>query len=435
MPWMETRVSDQRMKFIAQHELEDESMAALCRAYGIARKTGYKWLARWLADGPMGLTDRSRAPHHHPNQVPAWQVEAILAMRDRYGWGPRKLRVLLAREHPQGHWPAISTLQQILTDHARVVPRRPRHRVPPHSRPLAHANASNAVWCCDFKGWFRTADGSRCDPLTLTDAFSRYLLGCQGLGATGYEHVRPVFERTFRQFGLPVAIRSDNGSPFASRAVAGLSRLSLWWLKLGIVHERIQPGQPQQNGRHERMHLSLKQATASPPAGTLRAQQQRFDAWGAEFNEVRPHEALGMATPASVYEPSGRAYPSREPELTYPDGWSVRRVQKRGEFYWGGAVELSEVLAGEPIGLEPLDGRYWRTYAGPLWLGVFDSHLRRMLSPSQLRRRQDLAPPATSSPALAMGQANPPRDPQDPPSAALQDDPAEHENVLPMCPV
>jgi transposase InsO family protein len=409
MPWKETRVSEQRMMFITEYEFEEESMAELCRKYGISRKTGYKWFARWRDEGTRGLSDHSRAPLHHPNKVLAWQVEAILAARDRWGWGPKKLRVLLSRERSGIVWPAISTIEQILKDHARVIPRKKRRRVPPQTQPLAHCDGPNAVWCCDFKGHFATADGQRCYPLTITDGFSRYLLRCQGLAQSDYVAVRPIFEWAFREYGLPRAIRSDNGPPFASRAVAGLSRLSLWWIKLGIEPERIEPGKPQQNGRHERMHLTLKQQTASPPASTARKQQQRFDEFRREYNGIRPHEALGMQTPESVYEASPQPYPRREPEVSYPAGWAVRKVQGRGEFYWRGEVPLSEVLRGETIGLEPVDGRYWRTYFGPVWLGVFDDHTRRMLTRAQLRRQPQLLP----------------RDQQDRPSAALQDDPAE----------
>jgi transposase InsO family protein len=409
MPWKETRVSDERMKFVVEYEFEEESMAQLCRKYDISRKTGYKWLARWEADGLVGLADHSRAPLHHPNKVAVGQVSAIVAARDRWGWGPKKLRALLARERPELVWPAISTIEQILKDHARVIPRKKRRRVPPQTQPLAHCVGPNSVWCCDFKGHFATADGQRCYPLTITDGFSRYLLRCHGLDQTDFGAVRPIFEWAFREYGLPQAIRSDNGAPFASRAIGGLSRLSVWWIKLGIEPERIEPGKPQQNGRHERMHLTLKQQTASPPGSTARMQQQRFDKFREEYNQVRPHEALGMKTPASIYQASSRAYPASEPEVQYPDGWVTRKVQKRGEFYWRAAVLLSEVLSGEMIGLEPVDGRFWRAYFGPKWLGVFDGHHRRMLAAPEVRRRPELLP----------------RDPQDRPSAALQGDPAE----------
>jgi len=408
MPWMETRVSDHRMRFIVEYGCQDESMAQLCRQYGISRKTGYKWLRRWQADGPGGLEDHSRAPQHHPRRVSVEHVAKILELRDRYGWGPKKLLALLKGQGPQIQWPAISTMEQILKDCGRIIPRKTRRRVPPQSQPLAHATGSNTVWAVDFKGHFLTGDGQRCHPLTISDAYSRYLLRCQGLQQTGYEAVRPIFELAFREYGLPAAIRSDNGSPFASRAVAGLSRLSLWWIKLGITPDRIEPGHPEQNGRHERMHLTLQQSTASPPAGTFRKQQARFDGFREEFNGIRPHEALGMRTPGSCYVASMRPYPAREPEMVYEADWTVRRVQKRGEFYWRSRpVVLSEVLAGEPVGLQPCDGRYWRAYYGPAWLGVFDGHQGRMLSAAEVRRHADLAPVV---PAVR-------------PSAALQDEP------------
>lgn len=412
MPWKETRVQDQRVRFVVAQEAGEESMARLCRQFGISRKTGYKWLERWRAEGAAGLADRSRAPGNHPNAVAVARVEAILAARDRWGWGPKKLRVVLAREHPEIVWPALSTIQQILRDHGRVHDRKKRRRVPVQAEPLAHCDGPNSVWCCDFKGHF--AVGSRrCHPLTITDGFSRYLLRCQSLARTDGEAVRPIFVNAFGEFGLPQAIRSDNGTPFASRAVAGLSRLSIWWIKLGIRPERIQPGQPQQNGRHERMHLTLKQETASPPATTFRRQQQRFETWRATFNNVRPHEALDMQTPASQYTRSPRKYPARIDPPEYPDGWPRRKVQVHGDVSWKHtSVFVSEVLRGETIGLEPIDDRYWRAYFGPVWLGVLDGHHRQMLPPAQLRRRRDLHPPQPADATQAR------------PSAALQDGPA-----------
>jgi putative transposase len=418
MPWKETRVSDHRMEFIVEYRDEEESMAELCRKFEISRKTGYKWLGRWRTEGPRGLEDRSRAPKTHPNQVRPDRVERILQLRDRYRWGPKKILALLEREGSGIDWPAISTIEDILRDHGRVVPRKKRRRVPPQTRPLAHAVGPNAVWCVDFKGEFLTGDGAWCYPLTISDACTRYLLRCQGLKQTGHDQVRPILQWAFRQYGLPQAIRSDNGPPFASRAVAGLSRLSVWWIKLGIAPDRIQPGHPEQNGRHERMHLTLQLETASPPARTFRKQQWRFHAFREQFNHVRPHEALNMDTPASRYVPSPRAYPARDPEIAYPGEWTVRRVQKRGEFYWRGeAVPLSEVLAGEPVGLEPVDGRYWRVYFGPVWLRAFDGYRGEVLTPGQARRRPDLIPPPR--------QPSPPRDAEDRPSATLQDDPPQ----------
>lgn len=418
MPWTETCALDERTRFVVEYDLDELAMAELCRKYGISRKTGYKWVARADEDGLTSLSDRSRAPQVHPNQLPAALEAAILAARRRHPtWGPRKLRELLKGP---GRLPAASTIGDVLHRHGLTVPRKRRRRVPPQEQPFASVDGPNAVWCADFKGWFRTGDGQRCDPLTLSDAFSRYLLRCQAVAATDGRSVRPIFEAAFRQYGLPMAIRTDNGAPFASRAVAGLSALSVWWIKLGIGIERIEPGKPQQNGRHERMHRTLKQETAQPPAATVRAQQRRFDTFREEFNELRPHEALGMRTPASAYSCSPRAYPSREPEVAYPGSWDERKVQHKGAFYWKGQeIFLSEVLIGEVVGLEPLDDRHHRVWFGPMPLGVLDTHVRHMLTVPQQRRR-DLALPARPQGTL--------------PVAALQEAfPAE--KVLPMSPV
>jgi transposase InsO family protein len=382
MPWKETCAVDERMRFVVECEVAEETMAALCREYGISRRSGYKWLGRFLAEGGLGLEDRSRAPKGHRNQVLPEVEAAILSARSVHPtWGPKKLRVLLERERPGRQWPARSTMAEILKRHGLVVARRRRRRTPVWEAPFAACAGPNAVWCVDFKGWFRTGDGSRCDPLTLSDAYSRYLLRCQAMAKADGASVRPLVEAAFREYGLPGAIRSDNGVPFASRGIGGLSPLSVWWIKLGIVPERIDPGQPQQNGRHERMHLTLKAETASPPAANARRQQERFEAFRREFNEVRPHEALGMRTPASCYAASPRAYPSRLGDPEYPGGWSRRRVCDRGEFRWKvSKVFLGRSLDGELVGMEPLGGRYWRVWFSRTALGVLDEGRQRLLS-------------------------------------------------------
>ena len=416
MPWTETRAMDERMRFVVEYDLDELSMAALCARYGVSRKTGYKWLARAGELGLSQLGDRSRAPRHHPNQVCDDVEQAVVAMRGAHPtWGPKKLRRRLEDADAQASWPARSTIAELLRRKGLVVPRKPRRRATPSTQPLAHADASNAVWCIDFKGWFRTGDGRRCDPLTISDAFSRYLIRCQAVEDTSGPGIRPLLEAAFREYGLPWAIRSDNGSPFASRAVGGLSRLSVWWIKLGIVHERIEPGKPQQNGRHERMHLTLKRETACPPAGTGRAQQRRFDAFLKEYNEDRPHEALGLATPASRYAPSPRPYPAREPEVTYPADWLTRMVRVRGEVKFKGPFFLSAALIGEPVGLEPIDGRHWRVHFGPVALGIFDEHRHRLLAPRELKHAGLTVAPA-----------------RNPPVAALQEACGPGEEVLPM---
>lgn len=419
MPWTETRAMDERMRFVVEHDLDDLSMTALCARYNISRKTGYKWLARMQEAAAVGFGDRSRAPHRHPNQVPPLIEQGVVAMRELHPtWGAKKMLRRLQEDYPQTPWPARSTIAEVLRRKGLVWPRKVRRRVPPQEQPFARCDGPNALWCTDFKGWFRTGDGERCDPLTISDAFSRYLIRCQAVDDTSGPGVRPLFEAAFREYGVPRAIRSDNGAPFASCAIAGLSRLSVWWIKLGILHERIEPGQPQQNGRHERMHLTLQQETASPPAASVRAQQRRFDAFRKEFNEQRPHEALDLDTPASRYEPSNRPYPAREPEVTYPAEWACRRVRVRGEVkFKGPPFFLSEALIGEPVGFEPIDDRYWRAHFGPVVLGIFDEHLRRMLKPVEIKR-QGLAvrPPAGK-----------------PPSAALQEASQQTQGVLPMC--
>ena len=251
----------------------------------------------------------------------------------------------------------------------------------PYHHPFAAATEPNRVWCADFKGWFRTQDGERIDPLTLSDAHSRYLLRCQAVEKTDTEGVGAIFEAAFREYGMPEAIRSDNGAPFASRAIGGLSRLAVEWMKLGITPERIRAGHPEENGRHERMHRTLKQETASPPAANRRAQQRSFDHFRREYNQERPHEALKMQTPASVYEPSPRAYPERVPQPEYDQGWEVRCVYPHGQFFWKGShVFLSKALAGERIGLEPLDERYWCVYLAAFPIAAFDSQQRVTLS-------------------------------------------------------
>jgi len=287
-------------------------------------------------------------------------------------WGPRKLHQILERDQPGRRWPATSTIGEIVKRAGLVVERKKRRRTEAYTQPLAHANESNRVWCADFKGWFRSGDGTRIDPLTITDAWSRYLLRSQAVEKTNTERVRAIFEAAFREHGLPEAIRTDNGAPFASSAVGGLSRLAVWWIKLGIVAERIEAGHPEQNGRHERMHRTLKLELR--PAEDWRGQQRELDRFRQEYNQVRPHEALGMQTPASVYEPSPRAYPSRLPEIEYPDAMLVRTVRSHGHFRWNKHdVFLSEVLWGERIGLETDDDEIFTVYFAHLPLALLDA--------------------------------------------------------------
>ena len=374
MPWQETCPVEERLRFVHEFHRLDLPMAQLCRDFGISRKTGYKWLARFEERGRGGLDDRSHAADAHPNATTPKAVEFILSLRRKFPhWGPKKLRRVLTMKAPAEPCPAASTIGEILRRHGLSKPQRRVKRTPLWTSPLTHATEPNSLWCIDFKGWFRTRNGVRCDPLTMSDAFSRYVLCSDVVRQPDERHVRPRMEAVFREYGLPLAIRSDNGPPFASRAAGGLSRLSAWWVRLGIRPERIEPGRPEQNGRHERMHRTLKAETASPPAANHPAQQRAFDRFRETFNEERPHEALGQQTPASVYRPSPRSYPECLPELVYPNNHELRRVRTDGTIQWTGEnVYVSEVLVGETVGLEPLDDRYWRLHFGPVCLGYVD---------------------------------------------------------------
>ena len=379
MPWKETCLMDERLMFIAECLKGELPMTALCERHGISRKTGYKWLARYREDPEEGLCERSRAPHRPAHGMDAALAEAIIALRKRRPhWGPRKLHAKLMREAPEQVWPAPSTMGELLKREGLVVARRRRMRAVPVSQPFSAVEAANDVWCADFKGWFRTADGQRCDPLTISDAYSRYLLVCRIVEPT-IEEVRPCFERAFREFGLPHALRTDNGVPFASTGAGGLTRLSVEWVKLGIRLERIEPAAPQQNGRHERMHRTLKAETSRPPAANARAQQRRFDRFRLDYNRERPHEALDQEPPAAHYDKSPRPYPARIVEPWYDADHAVRRVRTSGEIKWGGElVFISESLIGEPVGIAETDQGDWIVRFAAIDLGIIDRTTKRL---------------------------------------------------------
>jgi putative transposase len=332
--------------------------------------------------GWPGLADRSRAPHASPHQVSAEVIGHIVAARQRWNWGPRKLRVKLVEAHPDILWPVESTIGEVLKWAGLTRRRKLRVRTPPYAQPFAAVEAANQTWCADFKGWFRTADGTRCDPLTITDAHSRYLLQCHITPKTDTIHVAALFDVAFRENGLPLVIHTDNGVPFASRAPGGLSRVSMRWVKLGIVPERSRPASPQDNGRHERMHSTLRQATLKPPERNARLQQ--------EYNHERPHEALGDRTPASCYTPSCRQMPRRVPELEYGDDVIVRRISQQGSLKMGGERSfVSEIFAHEWLGLRALDERYFQVLYGPMTIGYLDTfqHLFHRALSVAIRRR------------------------------------------------
>ena len=375
----------ERNKMIALYETGKYTKTELAKESGVSRKTVHKWLARYEAEGLRGLDNLSRAPHVQPRSTPEAVIRALLEAKQAHPtWGPAKL-LPGAEEDPEvvKNWPALSTRGRILGRYGLVSRRKYRRRAQPWFQPFLGADHPNVVWCVDFKGWVRTGDGTRCDPLTITDAYSRMLLCCEIVAKPDYAHVRPVFERVFRKFGVPTAIRSDNGSPFASVGAGGLSRLSAEWVKLGIMPERINPGHPEQNGRHERMHRTLKAETMKPPAATAQAQQARFDAFRKVYNHVRPHQALGQVTPASLYSLSPRIYPEKVGDIQYPPLTEVRRVRSNGQIKWQGKrVFVSEALIGELVGItEYRDG--WLVSFGPIPLGILHPN-SSSLSPSPL---------------------------------------------------
>jgi putative transposase len=378
MPWKEICVMDERTMLISEYLSQECSLSEMARRRGISRKTAYKWIERYKQLGPAGLKDLPRAAHHHPNAISLQMEEAILDWKERRPlWGAPKIHSKL-----KGlvGCPAESTVSNVLKRHGWIGKVRRRCRATPTLGPLAVATGPNEVWCADFKGWFRMGNGQRCDPLTISDAYSRFLLCCRGLaGAAGLREVRPWFEATFGEYGLPQVIRTDNGPPFASTGLGGLSVLSVWWMRLGIHVERIAPGHPEQNGRHERMHRTLKEATTRPVASNLPTQQAAFDAFRQEYNHDRPHEALGQQPPASVYAPSPRAYPPRLLSPQYGADWIVRSVRSNGQIRWQGRkLFVSEALIGQRVGLEPVADGVWVLHFMSAELGVLDVRYHRV---------------------------------------------------------
>lgn len=379
MPWSETSPMDQRMQFIADYLRETLTITELCDLYGVSRKTGYKWIDRYLRQGPTGLAERSRQPRVSPNATPDAIVQAFLSVRRRPpSWGAKKLLTIVHKRHPRWALPGRSTVCDILLRHGMAPRKKNRRRIGHPGKPTSQIVAPNDCWSADFKGHFRLGNGQYCYPLTVTDGFSRYLLGCQALTTTAVADAKPVFTRLFKEFGLPKRIRTDNGVPFATNTLARLSSLSAWWVRLGVLPELIEPGKPQQNGRHERMHRTLKAEATRPAAGSFPAQQRKFNCFREEFNEERPHEALDQQTPISVYRSSPREMPTRLPPIEYPDRFEVRYVSANGGIRWhNGWLNVSIVCAGEYVGLEEIDDGVWNVYFGPLRLGrLHERHMR-----------------------------------------------------------
>jgi transposase InsO family protein len=384
MGWTETCAVEERMRFVVAVRKHEESFAAVCRQFGVSRRVGYKWLARFEEEGAAGLLNRSRVPLHQPQRIADGIAERCLEVRRSHPtWGPLKVRAFLARKSNRTAWPAASTIGELFDREGLTVKRKLRRRSPPSSVPFAGCEAANDTWCIDFKGWFLTGDGKRCEPLTITDAHSRYLLRCQALARTDTDHVWPVLDAAFREFGLPYYLRSDNGSPFASRGAGGLSRLSVKLIKAGVTPERIAPGKPQQNGRHERMHLTLLQEVASPPARNMREQHERLRSFQHLYNEERPHQALDHATPSDRYQPSARRFDGVLRKPDYDDDHDVRSVRRNGDIKWqGSTIYISEALVGEPVGLAE-DENGWTVSYGPILLGTIGHRGDRLRKPKR----------------------------------------------------
>jgi transposase InsO family protein len=379
MPWKESRIVDQRLQFLSSYQKEEMSVSELCREFGVSRPTGYRWINRYKESGPEGLLNLSSKPHGCSHAIPETIENAILALRGKYpSWGARKLKARLEQLDSSVEWPVASTFGNILQRAGLTSPKRKKRRTTPYSEPFSEVTAPNQLWCMDFKGYFATGDGSRCDPFTITDAHSRYLIRCQIVSRMDLSQVRAVCEAAMREYGMPSRIRTDNGAPFAGTGLLGLSKLSLGWMKMGIIHERIQPGRPQQNGRHERMHRTLKDETTRPAALTLRLQQKKFDRFRQVFNYERPHEGLNNATPGSVYQPSSVLLPRNLIEFVYPNGLLLRRVNNSGDISWHkGRVFVSEVFRFETLGFEQVDEDFYKVYFRDVEIGEFDAEALR----------------------------------------------------------
>lgn len=375
MPWKEVKPMDEKILFIADHLRGGRTFVELCRSYGISRKIGYKWVGRYREGGIEALNDRLRRPNRSPQAIPYSVCKEIIAIRTRGRMkpGPKKIQTLLRSQHPEWGIPSKTTIYNIIRREGLVPKRKLRRHVPDSVKPFGPVQGPNDLWSADFKGQFLTGDGAWCFPLTIMDHASRYLLDCRALPGTRTQAAQAAFERAFKEYGLPLRIRTDNGVPFASHSIRGISHLSRWWIRLGIMPERIEKGKPQQNGNHERMHRTLKAAALQPPARTSTRQQEVFDEVRMEYNEERPHEALDQKTPASRYRPSPRRMPDNLPELEYPGHCRVVKVSSHGVLYcFGRFIYVGHVLTGERVGLEETNDGGWSAYFGPILLGHID---------------------------------------------------------------
>lgn len=377
MAWREVKVEDQRLKFINAYLEGNYSVAELCRYFDISRKTAYKWLSRYQQDGMEGLHNRSKAPLYQAAATHPDLVKKILSIRFRFPtWGPKKVRGFLVNHNPSVVWPSTTTIGNLFDKHGLAEPRKLRKRLAERTDPFTDCNQSNDIWCFDFKGWSLTQDLYKCDPFTITDEHSRYLLCCSKLIENDAEHVWAVFDRLFRDYGRPLKVRSDNGPPFATTGAGRLSSLSVKLIKAGVLPEWIDPGQPQQNGRHERMHLTLKKEGMNSSELTLEEQKIKLAEFVEYYNFVRPHEALGQKCPGSVYQPSSRLWNGRLESPEYSEDYKVGKVRSCGKMSWGcREIYIGRVLANEPIGIKLNELGQNIAYYGPIKLGILTDQL------------------------------------------------------------
>ena len=382
MSWMETEPMNEKLKFIAAYLNNDfHTFESLCERFNISTKTGYKFVNRFEAEGIDGLKERSRAPHNNGNKMPAFIEQNILNVKSRYPyWGSKKVVSYLKQKNSEIAWPARSTIDDLFKRHDLVIPRKRKKQVAPYTEPFALCEKPNDIWSMDYKGQFKLGNKQYCYPLTITDNYSRYILAIKGSKRISRDTTKHVLDELFSEFGLPYAIRSDNGVPFAGTGLGGLSQLSIWLIKLGVIPERIRKGQPQENGRHERMHFTLKQETAAPPQYNLSQQQRQFDQFKKIFNEERPHEGINFERPAWLYTPSDRAYSRRFAPIEYDTNLcTTRMIRTNGTIKWKGSeIFISELLTGENIALKPYDEHEWIIYFSFFPLGIFNEKVQKV---------------------------------------------------------
>lgn len=390
MSWGEVKMEDQRIKFIDACLEGNHTMADICRIYQISPKTAYKWLNRFKAEGIDGLKDRSRAPLKQALKTEDEIVQEILRLKFQYSkLGPKKIKCYLEEHYPDNPWPSATTIGNIFDKNGLTVPRKFRRRVPARTQPFSHCLAPNDVWCADFKGWFLTGDGNKSEPFTVTDGASRFLLRCLDLEENKFRNVWGVLDVAFREYGLPLYFKTDNGPPFATCGAGRLSKLSVNLIKAHVIPEWIDPGNPQQNGRHERMHGTLKTDTANPPEDNLMSQGIKYDEFREYYNYIRPHEAIGQKTPGSVYQSSSREWNGilRSPE--YPKGCLVRKIRPSGQLRMKQIdIHIGSVLAGEPVGLNQIGEDAYEVYYGPIYLGKIDQNMKLILPAGAKRKRK-----------------------------------------------